>query len=72
MGTSLPEVRRGPITRTQLVRYAGASGDFNPAHYDEGVARRAGLPRPMAHGMLSMAFLADLATAWAGPQGQVV
>jgi acyl dehydratase len=54
--------RLGPftheITREQLVRYAGASGDFNPIHYDDERARGFGLPGVIAHGMLNMGLLA--------------
>ncbi len=56
------EARFGPITRTHIVRYAGASGDFNPIHHDEIYARQAGQPSVFAHGMLS----AGLAAAWVG------
>jgi 3-hydroxybutyryl-CoA dehydratase len=62
-----PEFRFGPVTRTDLVRYAGASGDFNPIHHDEGFARQAGLPSVMAHGMLSAGLLASFVTRWFGP-----
>src|SRR5258708_39738653 len=61
-----PEFRFGPVTRTDLVRYAGASGDFNPLHHDEGFAREAGLPMVMAHGMLSAGLLASFVTRWVG------
>ena len=65
--TAPPQFRFGPVTRTDLVRYAGASGDFNPIHHDEGFARRAGLPSVMAHGMLSAGLLASFVTRWFGP-----
>lgn len=54
------EARFGPITRTHIVRYAGASGDFNPIHHDEVYAQKAGQPSVFAHGMLS----AGMAAAW--------
>jgi acyl dehydratase len=54
------EIVRGPITRTQLALFAGASGDHNPIHLDDEEARKGGLPGVIAHGMLSMAFLGDL------------
>lgn len=57
----------GPLTRTDFVRYAGASGDFNPIHHDEGFARAAGMPSVMAHGMLSAGVLASFVTRWFGP-----
>ncbi len=47
------------LTRTDLVQYAGASGDFNPMHHDEPKAQKAGLPSVFGHGMLSMGFLAS-------------
>jgi acyl dehydratase len=65
--TAPPQFRFGPVTRTDLVRYAGASGDFNPIHHDEGFARRAGLRSVMAHGMLSAGLLASFVTRWFGP-----
>ncbi len=57
----------GPITRTDLVRYAGASGDFNPNHHDEIYAIRAGFDKPFAHGMLQGGYLARLLGEWLGP-----
>ena len=57
----------GPITRTDIVRYAGASGDFNPLHHDHEFATAAGLPDVMAHGMLSAGLLASALTRWFGP-----
>ncbi|MEV6930647.1 MaoC family dehydratase [Dactylosporangium sp. NPDC051485] len=52
----------GPLTRTDLVRYQGASGDFNPIHHDEAFARQAGLDAPLSLGMLQAGFLATWAT----------
>lgn len=66
-GDAGPEFRYGPVTRTDLVRYAGASGDFNPLHHDEEFARAAGLPTVMAHGMFSAGLLASFVTRWFGP-----
>ncbi|TPL54020.1 MaoC/PaaZ C-terminal domain-containing protein [Mesorhizobium sp. B2-4-6] len=57
----------GPLTRSDLVRYAGASGDFNPLHHDHEFAAKAGLPDVMAHGMLSAGMLASALTKWFGP-----
>lgn len=57
----------GPLTRSDLVRYAGASGDFNPLHHDHEFATKAGLPDVMAHGMLSAGLLASALTSWYGP-----
>ena len=61
-GDLIPESIRPPITRTQLALFAGASGDHNPIHLDDEEARRGGLPGVIGHGMLSMAFLAQLLT----------
>lgn len=64
----LPEpVRLGPVTRTDLVRYAGASGDFNPLHHDPDFARAAGLPDVMAHGMYAAGLVARELERWFGP-----
>ena len=60
-------IRRGPITTTQLVMYAGASGDFNRIHYDNPFAVEKGLGGVIAHGMLTMAFAASCATEAFGP-----
>ena len=56
-GDALPELVKEPVSRTQLVKYAGASGDYNPIHYDDEAARAGGLEGVIAHGMLSMGFL---------------
>jgi acyl dehydratase len=61
-----PAFRFGPITRPDLARYAGASGDFNPLHYDDGYARSAGLPGVMAHGMFSAGLLGSFLVSWVG------
>lgn len=60
-GDKLPEIVKDPITKVQLVMYAGASGDFNPIHTDDEAARARGLKGVIAHGMLSMGFLGQLA-----------
>ena len=60
------------VMREDLVRYAGASGDFNPIHWSERVAVGVGLPNVIAHGMLTMALGAQLVTAWAGDPAAVV
>jgi acyl dehydratase len=57
IGSELPPLVKPPITREQLRRYAEASGDFNPIHLDDEIARSVGLDGVIAHGMLSMAFL---------------
>ena len=59
------------VTRADLVRYAGASGDFNPIHWSDRVATSAGLPGVIAHGMLTMALAARLVTQWAGDPAAV-
>ena len=59
-----PAFRFGLITRQDLVRYAGAAGDFNPLHYDDAFARSAGLPGVMAHGMFSAGLLGSFLVAW--------
>jgi acyl dehydratase len=64
-GDPLPEVAE-TIERMDLVRYAGASGDFNPIHWNDEVARAVGLPGVIAHGMYSMGVAARMVTAWAG------
>ncbi len=65
VGASAPEVRH-TLTRTDLVRYAGASGDFNPMHHDDVQAREVGLDSVFGHGMFSMGLLARSATDWVG------
>ncbi|MFE3947480.1 MaoC/PaaZ C-terminal domain-containing protein [Streptomyces sp. NPDC059118] len=64
VGTALPELPEQYITRTLLALFAGASGDHNPIHIDSDAARAAGLEDVIAHGMLSMALLGRLLTAW--------
>ena len=66
VGTQATPRDFGPMTRQMFVRYAGASGDFNPMHYDEELAQSAGYPSPFAQGMLSAALLATFATDWLG------
>jgi acyl dehydratase len=65
VGMQAPELRH-VLTRTDLVRYAGASGDFNPMHHDEIKATAAGQPSVFGHGMLSMGFLATALTGFVG------
>lgn len=64
-GERLP-VRTFRITRTDLVRYAGAALDFNPIHWSDRVATKVGLPGVIAHGMLTMALVGRAVTGWAG------
>jgi acyl dehydratase len=65
VGAEAPVLRR-TLTRTDLVRYAGASGDFNPMHHDEVLATDAGQPSVFGHGMLSMGFLGTAITSYVG------
>jgi acyl dehydratase len=60
------------IRRADLVRYAGAAGDFNVIHWNERVARSVGLPDVIAHGMYTMALAARVVTDWAGDPARVV
>ncbi|HWE89073.1 MAG TPA: MaoC family dehydratase [Pseudonocardiaceae bacterium] len=60
------------ITRADLVRYAGASLDFNPIHWNEKIAADVGLPNVIAHGMLTMALAGRLVTDWAGDPAAVI
>ncbi|MFJ4963014.1 bifunctional enoyl-CoA hydratase/phosphate acetyltransferase [Streptomyces sp. ADI96-02] len=71
VGTELPS-RSFPVTRATLVQYAGASGDFNPIHWNEKFAREVGLPDVIAHGMFTMAEAARVVTDWTGDPGAVV
>ena len=68
VGDQLPPASY-PITRLDLVRYAGASGDFNVIHWNQRIATSVGLPDVIAHGMLTMATAARLVTDWAGDPG---
>jgi acyl dehydratase len=61
-----------PVARADLVRYAGASGDFNPIHYSDRVAREMELPGVIAHGMLTMALAARAVGEWVGGPDRVV
>ncbi|MDA0565784.1 MaoC family dehydratase [Streptomonospora sp. S1-112] len=71
VGTEIPE-RAFPVRRVDLVRYAGASGDFNPIHWSERTAKSVGLPNVIAHGMFTMAQAGRLVTDWAGDPGALV
>ena len=70
VGTELPP-RTFPITRADLVRYCGASGDFNVIHWNQRIAQAVGLPDVIAHGMLTMAVAGRTVTDWAGDPGAV-
>ncbi|MER7106420.1 MaoC family dehydratase [Streptomyces sp. NPDC000229] len=71
VGTELP-AQSFPVTRATLVRYAGASGDFNPIHWNEKFAKEVGLPDVIAHGMFTMAEAIRVVTDWTGDPGAVV
>lgn len=60
------------LTRESLVRYAGASGDFNPIHYRDDVAAAVGLPGVLAHGMLTMGIAVETIVSWLGDTGRIV
>ena len=71
VGTELPG-QSLPVRRADLVRYAGASGDFNVIHWNERLARSVGLPDVIAHGMFTMALAARAVTDWVGDPGAVL
>ncbi|HWM16812.1 MAG TPA: MaoC/PaaZ C-terminal domain-containing protein [Microbacterium sp.] len=60
------------LTRESLVRYAGASGDFNPIHYRDDVAAAVGLPGVLAHGMLTMGLAIQAIVPWLGDAGRIL
>jgi acyl dehydratase len=60
------------ISRDSLVRYAGASGDFNPIHYRDDVASAVGLPGVLAHGMLTMGLAVETIVPWLGDSGRIL
>ena len=70
-GDVLPE-QTYTVTRADLVRYAGASGDLNPIHWSDRVARSVGLPGVIAHGMYTQALMARALDTWAGGTGRVL
>jgi len=69
-GTDLAEASY-PVTRLSLVKYCGASGDFNVIHWNERIARSVGLPDVIAHGMFTMAQAGRFVTDWAGPGASI-
>lgn len=71
VGDEIP-TREFRISRLDLVRYAGASGDFNPIHWNERLATSVGLPNVIAHGMFTMATAARVVTDWLGDPGAVL
>ena len=70
VGTQLP-ARSFPVQRVNLVMYAGASGDFNPIHWNERFATSVGLPNVIAHGMFTMAEACRVITDWVGDPGAI-
>jgi len=70
VGTAVPE-QTFMVQRVNLVMYAGASGDFNPIHWNERIATAVGLPNVIAHGMFTMAEAARVVTDWVGDPGAV-
>jgi acyl dehydratase len=70
-GAELPPATY-PVTRLSLVKYCGASGDFNVIHWNERIARSVGLPDVIAHGMFTMAQAGRYVTDWAGDGGAVI
>jgi acyl dehydratase len=71
VGTQLP-AQSFPLDRATLIRYAGASGDFNPIHWNQQTALAVGLPDVIAHGMLTMATAVRVVTDWLGDPGAVL
>ncbi|HET6736146.1 (3R)-hydroxyacyl-ACP dehydratase subunit HadB [Mycobacterium sp.] len=70
VGDRLPE-RRMSLTRQNLVNYAGVSGDLNPIHWNDDIARRMGLDGVIAHGMLTIGVAGGYVTAWVGDPGAI-
>ena len=64
IGEALPPLVKDPVTLVQLVRYAGAAGDFNPLHFDPAIGQRAGFGGVIAQGMLIMGFVGQAVTRW--------
>ena len=71
VGEKIPE-QDFPVQRLDLVKYAGASGDFNIIHWNERAATKVGLPNVIAHGMFTMATAVRVVTDWVGDPGAVV
>ena len=64
VGDAMPVYTSQPISRTHIVKYAGASGDFNPLHHDETFTKMFGMPRIISHGMLIMGITGEAITRW--------
>jgi len=71
VGTELAAVSY-PVSRLSLIKYCGASGDFNVIHWNERIAKAVGLPDVIAHGMFTMAEAGRFVTDWAGPRAAVL
>lgn len=69
-GAEIPSLAKQPTTQ-QLVMWAGASGDYNPIHYDKDLAQARGLPGVIVHGQLVAAFLVQMLCDWMGPEGSL-
>jgi acyl dehydratase len=67
IGTEAPPLVVENLTRTNFVRYAGASGDFNPMHHDDTIATQVGNPSVFGHGMLTAGLMARVVKDWFGP-----
>jgi acyl dehydratase len=70
-GDRFEQVLTEDLTRTQIIQYAGVSGDYNPVHTDEVFAVHAGFPSVFAHGMLTMAMTARALTTWLGEENLI-
>src|SRR3954466_13591988 len=68
VGDAGPELGIGNLSRTHFVRYAGASGDFNPMHHDDTIATQVGNPSVFGHGMLTAGLMARVVKDWFGPE----
>ena len=68
VGAEAPPLVVEKLTRTNFVRYAGASGDFNPMHHDDTIATQVGNPSVFGHGMLTAGLMARLLKDWFGPE----
>lgn len=68
VGDTIPKLTTSPVTHLQLVRYAGASGDFNPLHTDPKIGEMIGTGGIIAHGMLIMGFVGQMLSDYVGPQ----
>ena len=67
VGNEIPKLVKAPVTHLQLVRYAGASGDFNPLHTDARIGEMIGIGGIIAHGMLVMGFVGQMLSDYVGP-----